>query len=128
MRGALLEQQRARSLVLGETPAVETVPATVAESTAPAVAATPPQQQPFPHAVEPGESLVFLALRFGVSMEALRAANPSLDINRARPGTVITVPPPVPGSGQPTPLMSSAGNPAITTVASTSVPMARTGL
>ena len=71
LRETILEQQRARSLVLGETPAVETAPASAAETPAPAVAAIPPPQ-PFPHAVEPGESLVFLALRFGVSMEALK--------------------------------------------------------
>lgn len=78
------EQQKARALVLGEQ---------VAEQPA-STASVPPQWQPRTHVLEPFESLGRLSLRFGVALSALREANPGVDINRARPGTVIVIPPP----------------------------------
>lgn len=83
LREAEAEQQRARALVLGDEAALETAPPS-------------PVQEPQlrPHQLIPGDTLGILSLRYGVSVNALREANPGVDINRARPGTVINVPPP----------------------------------
>ncbi len=95
IQNAALEQKRARDLVLGETPA--------AEPAAPDLSAiTPPPRGLYSHSAEPGETLPFLAVRFGVSMEALVEANPNLNFNRIAPGTRVNVPPP--GTGTPPPL------------------------
>lgn len=96
LREAEAEQQRARALVLGETPATE--------PTANAPAANTPSEPQFrPHTIEPFENLGQLSLRYGVSYGALRAANPGVDINRARPGTVINIPQPAPAPTPPLP-------------------------
>jgi LysM repeat protein len=81
-REAELEQLRARSLVLGDS---------LPETALPQL--QPQQPQLRAHAMEPGETLGQLAVRFGVSVRAIREANPGVDINRVRPGTVITIPP-----------------------------------
>ena len=95
VRNALVEQRRARDLVLGETPALD--------PTAPSAAAiTPPAPSLYSHSAEPGETLPFLAVRFGVSMDALVEANPGLNFNRIAPGTRVNVPPS--GTGTPPPL------------------------
>jgi len=78
------EQQRARALVLGEQAPPEP----------PSAAAVPLQWQPRVHVLEPFDSLGQLSARYGVRISALREANPGLDINRARPGTTIVIPPP----------------------------------
>ena len=95
MRAASLEQRRARDLVLGETPALE-VP------TPNTAAIAPPAPSLYSHSAEPGETLPFLAVRFGVSMDALVEANPGLNFNRIAPGTRVNVPPA--GTGTPPPL------------------------
>jgi DNA-binding transcriptional regulator YiaG len=95
MRNAALEQRRARDLVLGETPALEPP----APNTA---AITPPAPGLYSHSAEPGETLPFLAVRFGVSMDALVEVNPGLNFNRIAPGTRVNVPPA--GTGTPPPL------------------------
>jgi hypothetical protein len=82
LQQAQLEQQRARSLVLGETPPPEA-------SGAPAQP-EPPQFRP--HALQPFENLGQLSLRYGLRISDIRAANPNVDINRAPPGTVINIP------------------------------------
>jgi len=91
-----IEQQRARALVLGETPA--------AESNLPTPPPLPSAEPTlYAHPVEPGETLPFLAVRFGVSMDALREANPNINFNQLlRPGTPVNIPPP--GTGTPPPL------------------------
>jgi LysM repeat protein len=94
LRAAEAEQQKARALVLGETIATE-VPAT-----SPTATAEPPTRA---HAIIPGDTLGILALRYGVSVNALREANPGVDVNRARAGTTIIVPPPGTGTQQPLP-------------------------
>src|SRR5205814_6538095 len=96
MRDVELEQQRARSLVLGE--------ALAAEAPSPNLAATPAAQPSiYAHSLEIGETLPFLAVRFGVSMDALREANPGVNFNQfLRPGTPINIP--QPGTGTPPPL------------------------
>ena len=84
LREAEAEQLRARAQVLGG-PAAE-VPA----SAPPAPAEAPMRA----YAITPGDTLGILALRYGVSANAIRAANPELDLNRVGPGTIINVPPP----------------------------------
>ena len=78
---AELEQQKARALVLGEPPPPET-----------AAGAAPSLPQFRPHVIAPFETLGQLSLRYGVGLSALREANPGVDVNRARPGTVINIP------------------------------------
>lgn len=85
LREADLAQQQARALVLGETPALEAAAATTSPQ--------PPVELPArAHAIIPGDTLGILAFQYGVSVAALREANPGIDINRARPGTLIVVP------------------------------------
>jgi LysM repeat protein len=84
LRQTELEQQKARSLVLGEQLPDEAATA----------AAVPSQPQVYTHALEPFETLGRLSQRYGVRLSALRDANPGVDINRAPPGTVIVIPPP----------------------------------
>ncbi len=83
LREAEAEQLRARAAVLGgsvsEAPAV-----------APAVAEAPMRL----HGITPGDTLGILALRYGVSANAIRAANPDLNLDRVGPGTILNVPPP----------------------------------
>jgi LysM repeat protein len=82
LREAEAEQLRARAQVLGGP-------------TAEAPASVPPPEVPTRgHELLAGDTLGILAVRYGVSVSALREANPGVDINRARPGTVIVVPPP----------------------------------
>ncbi len=78
------EQQRARALVLGETPAEEVGP-----MISPPDPVEPPVRR---HALLYGDTWGTLAGRYGVSVGALRAANPGVEVNRARPGTVILIP------------------------------------
>jgi hypothetical protein len=63
----------------------------------------PPAPKPQPkkvHVLSPGENLSFLARLYGVNPEALRAANPNLNLDRLKPGDSVSVPinllPPVP--------------------------------
>ena len=92
LRSATIEQRRARDLVLGETPALEPAAPNVA-------AITPPPAGLYSHSAEPGETLPFLAVRFGVSMDSLVEVNPGLNFNRIAPGTRVNVPPS--GTGTP---------------------------
>ncbi len=91
IRDVEAEQQRVRAAVLGETPTPETAPA--------AATAAAPEQRLYTHATEIGETLPFLAVRFGVSMDALREANPGLNFSRLPPRTPVNIPPP--GTGRP---------------------------
>lgn len=89
LREAMAEQQKARSLVLGEPAPADTT------ATAPAA---PPEPQFRPHVLGPFETLGQLSIRYGLRLSELRDANPGLDINHARPGTVINIPTtPAPG-------------------------------
>lgn len=92
IRDATADQQKARALVLGESPPPE-----------PAAAAAPTQPQLRAHVLEPFETLGQLSLRYGIRISELRAANPGIDINRARPGTVLNIPTPGPAAGLPLP-------------------------
>jgi LysM repeat protein len=87
------EQQKARAAVLGE----ET-------SDVGGVASVPVQPQVRTHVLEQFETLGRLSMRYGVRLSELREANPGVDINRARPGTVIVIPPPIsPDAAVPSP-------------------------
>jgi len=44
------------------------------------------------HRVQPGETLSYIAKRYGLSLAAIRSANPRLDPNRIRPGVVLNLP------------------------------------
>lgn len=44
------------------------------------------------HTMQSGETLSWIAKRYGVSLPALRAANPRVDPNRVRAGTVLNIP------------------------------------
>ncbi|HEY8498352.1 MAG TPA: LysM peptidoglycan-binding domain-containing protein [Limnochordales bacterium] len=56
-------------------------------------AACPPQT--FPYTVQPGDSLFFIAQRFGTTVEAILAVNPQIvNPNLIFPGQVICVPRP----------------------------------
>lgn len=92
LRATEIQQQQARTRVLGETPA----PETVAE---PAPSPASPVYQP--HLMLPGETLDYLAFRYGVRLGTLLEANPDLDIYRIRRGTVINIPPVAPRAPQP---------------------------
>jgi LysM repeat protein len=79
MRQVQAEEQRARSLVLGEQPQAPTVNVS-------------PEPQLRSHVKNPGETLGELAFRYGVRIPEIRQANPGIDINRAPPGTVLNIP------------------------------------
>lgn len=83
LQQATEEQQKARAAVLGEE-----------ISDAQALATLPPQSLVRAHVLEPFETLGRLSMRYGVRISELREANPGVDINRARPGTMIVIPPP----------------------------------
>lgn len=53
----------------------------------------PPVREAFePYVIQPGDTLTRIGARFGVSAEAVQAANPRLDPLRLRPGTIVFVP------------------------------------
>jgi hypothetical protein len=80
-----LEQLKAQAVAMGmEVPAEET-PAT----NAPAVLQPPPAHS---YVLGFGESAAGIAMRYNVSLGALQAVNPDVNLNRLRPGDTIRVP------------------------------------
>jgi len=76
-------------------------PALVAPSGAPGLASTPviiasptATATPVTHAVQEGESLLGIAIDYGVSLEALQAANPDVQVRFLSVGAVLIIPPP----------------------------------
>lgn len=69
------------------------------------VAETPlPSPTPFTYTVQPGDTISSIALKFGVSMDDLQAANPEISPNAMSVGQVINIPSnPDNPSGEPTP-------------------------
>ena len=57
----------------------------------PAAAAQPPPKKTY--VVRPGDSAAMVSLIYGLSVNALRAANPNLDFTRLKPGDAIEIPP-----------------------------------
>ncbi|HMJ91140.1 MAG TPA: LysM domain-containing protein, partial [Candidatus Acidoferrum sp.] len=96
MREVQAEQQRARTLVLGEE----------ASASTPFV---PPNEPPLrSHVKNPGETLGELAFRYGVRIPEIRDANPGVDVNRVAPGTVLNIPLPTQPRLPPLPLPPGA--------------------
>jgi LysM repeat protein len=65
----------------------------VGQDVPPEPAAAP---QPAPrkvHVIRPGDSPAVVALIYGLPVGALKAANPNVDLNRLRPGDIISLPP-----------------------------------
>jgi LysM repeat protein len=61
----------------------------------PVIIATPtPTATPVTYMVQEGETLLGIAIKFGVSLEALQAANPSVEPRFLTIGTVLIIPPP----------------------------------
>ncbi|MDB6017838.1 MAG: Peptidoglycan-binding LysM [Pedosphaera sp.] len=80
---AVQDQQKAASdQLLGVAPPTPTTP--------PLPAGVVPSQV---HTFSPGETITAIAERYGVSVPALRAANPNLDPTQIRNGTPIKIPP-----------------------------------
>lgn len=68
----------------------------------PQVPVTPPPAATTEHKIEKGDSYYTIGKKFGVSMAALKAANPNVDPNKLKIGKTIVIPPPtasVPQSG-----------------------------
>lgn len=63
---------------------------------------TPPPQPRKVYVLGPGDSAATIALMYGLPVSAIKAANPTVDFNRLKLGTAITIPP-SPLSPQPTP-------------------------
>lgn len=87
LKKAELEQLKALALALGQQLPEDPPPA--------------PKPQPKKvHVLSPGENLSFLSRLYGVNPDALRAANPNLNLDRLKPGDSVSVPinllPPVP--------------------------------
>jgi LysM repeat protein len=95
-----LDQLKANALALGqELPPEET-------NAAPATA-TPPPFVPATHSYVLGlaETAIGVATRYGVSLVALQAANPGVDLRRLKPGDSIQIPGPMWTPTQPPPPM-----------------------
>jgi LysM repeat protein len=65
----------------------------------PASAAPPPEQPAYIQATHPyvlgtGDSAANIAMKYGVSMNALQSANPGIDFRKLRPGDAIKIPAP----------------------------------
>mgnify|MGYP000053032336 CR=1 FL=1 len=89
-------------------------PSTGATSTRPAPAATPviiasptPPPTPVTHVVQAGETLIGLAVRYGLSLEALQQANPGVRPEALSVGAVLIIPA---GDGSGGPSRPSAGS------------------
>ena len=77
-----LEQLQATALALGEELPPEPVKPPLPPKTPPGAA----------HVLSQGETLQSISMLFGISTEQLRAANPTLDMDRLRPGTSVNIP------------------------------------
>lgn len=52
-----------------------------------------PPPPPRTHVIRPGDTMAVMSLLYGVPAGAIRAANPSIDFSRIRPGDSIVIPP-----------------------------------
>ncbi|MCU0484191.1 MAG: LysM peptidoglycan-binding domain-containing protein [Chloroflexi bacterium] len=86
----------------GATPSPEPTPAPTplptevphAASAEPEPSAEPTEAAGTRYKVRKGDTMWAIAQEFGVSLKALRAANPDVDPTRMRVGTVLTIPAP----------------------------------
>lgn len=65
---------------------------------------------PLVHTIEPGENLIGIARRYGVTVEALVDANAIADPNRIRAGRTLCIPLPLPPEGEQTQSVESIGS------------------
>ncbi len=65
----------------------------------PPTAPPPPTATPFLHTIAKGDTLLGIALRYGVTVEDIQAANPEVDPNLLVVGTQVIVPIPLAGGG-----------------------------
>jgi LysM repeat protein len=70
----------------GPTPGPAATPVIIASATATAT--------PVTHVVQAGETMLGVAIQFGVSLDALQAANPNIQPRFLSVGTVLVIPPP----------------------------------
>jgi LysM repeat protein len=77
-----------------ETPTPTTQPDVTLEtpSPAPSPQPTPTQEMVVRHTVQPGETMWDIASQYGVTLEALVAANESVDPDRLQPGQELVIP------------------------------------
>jgi murein DD-endopeptidase MepM/ murein hydrolase activator NlpD len=75
-----LEQMRANTLATGQELPPEP----------PAQPAPPPRRT---YVISPGDSAAVVSLIYGVPVQALREANPNVDLRRLRPGDTLNIPP-----------------------------------
>jgi LysM repeat protein len=76
------------------TRAVPAAPGTSQAATPVIIATATPTATPVTHVVAEGETLLSIALDYGVSLEALQAANPTIEARFLSVGAVLVVPPP----------------------------------
>lgn len=77
------------------TPARTEAGATAGAAATPVIIASPtPTATPVTHQVAEGETLLGIAIRYGVSLENLQAANPDVNPRFLSIGTVLVIPPP----------------------------------
>jgi len=81
------------------TPAPAGATATSGPRATPVIIASPtPTATPITHMVAEGESLLSIALDYGVSLQALQAANPDVQVRFLSIGAVLIIPPPEGGA------------------------------
>lgn len=81
---------------VAEVPIDTPVPVAPTEGPPPPPVETPTAQSlGTTYTIQAGDSFASIASRFGVSIEALQAANGSVDPNALQPGQVLVIPPPV---------------------------------
>lgn len=78
----------------GGTPAAANEPATAPAATPVIIASPTPTATPVTHVVAEGETLLSVALDYGVFVEALQAANPTVQPRFLSVGAVLLIPPP----------------------------------
>jgi LysM repeat protein len=80
-----LDQLTASAQATGQIPLPE--PALPTQPVSP-----PPPAPSIPHIIQPGETLLSLAFRYGTTMDAIVGLNQGLDINNLKPGDAIRLP------------------------------------
>ncbi len=76
------------------TPPVVITAAPIPDATPVIIASPTATATPVTHVVAAGETMLGIAINFGVSLEALQAANPTVEARFLSIGTVVVIPPP----------------------------------
>jgi LysM repeat protein len=101
------------------TPSPTPVP-TLSPTPEPALSPTPAPPSGQTYIVQPGDTLYEIALRFGVSVEALAEANGITDTKLIRPGMILVIP--VPGTTPAAPTVTPSQTPTAATATSRATP------